>query len=335
MITIYILLLALSLWGFSFCRKGFNEGYVGKEQCNAVKGIFIIIVFIRHIMPYMQKVGYDFSYWGDSLCQRIDKSMGQLLVVMFLFYSGYGVMESIKNKGEAYINAMPRKRILKTLGNFDIAIILFIIAGLLVGREFKLWNTLFAFTGWTAVENSNWYIFDILLCYIAVWTSFKYCRWWMSIVLIFIAITILRLTKDSWWYNTLLSFPAGLVYSKFRHQIQQYVQSQYLLSLFLCSVSFLILYKLPIAAFGLKDNVMSIAFSALFVTLSMKVKIGNKALYWLGRNLFPLYIYQRIPMYVFATIYGGVLACDYPLLYVILCAIITLLFAKIYKYISI
>lgn len=61
MLTIYILLFLIFLWGFSFCRTGFNAGYIGKEQSNAVRGIFIVFVFVRHIMQYMQRAGYDLS----------------------------------------------------------------------------------------------------------------------------------------------------------------------------------------------------------------------------------------------------------------------------------
>lgn len=335
MLTIYILLFLIFLWGFSFCRTGFNAGYIGKEQSNAVRGIFIVFVFVRHIMQYMQRAGYDLSYWGDTLYLRIDKSLGQLIVVMFLFYSGYGVMESIKKKGNAYIDSMPQKRILKTLCNFDIAVVFFIIARLLLGHELDITKTLLAFTGWVSIKNSNWYIFVILLCYTAVWVSFKYAKWWMSIILIFILFVSLRLTKEIWWYNTILSFPAGLIYSKFKPGIEKYLQSKYWLALFVSLITFLFLYKLPIEAFGLRDNMMSIAFAMTFVLLTMKMKFGNKILDWLGKNLFPLYIYQRIPMFVFAEIFGGVLISDYTVCYVLLCAAVTLLFARIYKYISI
>ena len=35
--------------------------------------------------------------------------MGQLVVVMFLFYSGYGVMGSFKLKGEGYWSFFPKR----------------------------------------------------------------------------------------------------------------------------------------------------------------------------------------------------------------------------------
>ena len=43
--------------------------------------------------------------------------MGQLVVVMFLFYSGYGIGESYKKKGVNYVQQMPVHRILTTLLN--------------------------------------------------------------------------------------------------------------------------------------------------------------------------------------------------------------------------
>ena len=51
---------------------------------------------------------------------------------MFLFYSGYGVMESIRKKGEAYVVAMPRHRVAGTLINFDVAVLIFLVVDLLM-----------------------------------------------------------------------------------------------------------------------------------------------------------------------------------------------------------
>lgn len=165
MLLFYLLILLLSLYGMSFVKSGFNQDYIGKEQCNAIKGIFILIVFIRHIWPILRRYGYDFSAFGDNIFFRIDRWMGQLLVVVFLFYSGYGVMESIKKKGKQYIDDMPRKRILNTLINFDIAVLAFLLLDLILGVDLDPLNTLLAFTSWTSIGNSCWYIFVILVCY--------------------------------------------------------------------------------------------------------------------------------------------------------------------------
>lgn len=106
----YSILLALVLWGIKINKEGFNEDYIEKGQCNAVKGIFIIVVFMRHVVPYVKKAGYDMQSMFDMFYKLIDWQVGQLLVVMFLFYSGYGVMASISKKGDKYITSFPRLR---------------------------------------------------------------------------------------------------------------------------------------------------------------------------------------------------------------------------------
>ena len=138
-----------------------NDKYLSKDCCNFIKGIFILWVFVRHALPYT----------GRSLF--VDNWMAQLIVAMFLFYSGFGVTESIKNKGEAYLNAMPKCRLLTTLVNFDIAVVVFAVVDLLIGHKFGLYQLALSFTGLDSIGNSNWYIFDILLCYALTWGCFK------------------------------------------------------------------------------------------------------------------------------------------------------------------
>lgn len=66
--------------------------------------------------------------------------------------------------------------------------------------------------------------------------------------------------------------------------------------------------------------------------ITMKFKINNRFLVWLGQNLFPLYIYQRIPMIILSSIAGGVYAANYPILYVISCFAITSIISYYYRY---
>lgn len=79
----------------------------------------------------------------------------------------------------------------------------------------------------------------------------------------------------------------------------------------------------------------AIFFALLIVLLSMKIQISSKALEWLGKRLFPLYIYQRIGMIVLSEVGGGIIIEDYPYGYIFSCAVITLFFGWTYKYIQI
>lgn len=339
MVVFFVLILLLILWQIRLVPSGFNADYLGRQQSNAIKGIFILVVFIRHIIPYIQNAGYQFRGFGDPTFIRIDKMVGQLLVVMFLFYSGFGVMESIRNKGMKYIQSMPQHRLLNTLLNFDVAVIFFLIVTFALGIRYSLTDILLAFTGWKAVGNSNWYIFVILLCYLAVYLGFRFAKpekpnrgILSSCIFLLLAYIVLYLFKELWWYNTILAFAAGLLYSWRKDTIEHFVKTKYLLSLFSAITGFLIFFYFPYAQFGISNNLCAVCFALVVVIASMKVKIGNRVLIWLGVNLFPLYIFQRIPMLVFSQIEHGALITVSPYLYIIMCAAVTGIFGWAYRY---
>lgn len=335
MIFLYILILLLALYGIKINKAGCFADYIEKEQCNAIKGIFIIVVFCRHIWPYMMKAGYTFSNIGDVLFLYVDGIIQQLLVVMFLFYSGYGVMQSIEKKGNVYVKSIPRKRFLATLLNFDVAVLVFLLLDILICRELEPPTIVLAFTGWTSLGNSNWYIFVMLVCYIATYIGFVrnkgICGWIYMLGLIFIFFIILRLTKDCYWWNTLFVYPFGMLYSQYKKKIEGLVTKNWGICFTLCILVFVMLYNLPWGMRGLKHNIVSIVFAIMLIIMTMKVKIGNQILHWLGTNLFPLYIYQRIPMMAL-SVPNINLSKEQPTAYVIICMLMTLLIAGFYKY---
>lgn len=69
--------------------------------------------------------------------------------------------------------------------------------------------------------------------------------------------------------------------------------------------------------------------------ITMKLKIGNSILLWLGLNLFPLYIYQRIPMITIQHYAGDEWLCLHPYLYVASCFVITLILAHLSRFVKI
>lgn len=82
-------------------------------------------------------------------------------------------------------------------------------------------------------------------------------------------------------------------------------------------------------------NVMSVFFSLFVVLLTMRVKIGNSILGWLGTNLFPLYIYQQLSMMVLTELYPNALVVLHPYLFLMACVTITCLITWGYKWICV
>ena len=341
MILFYILLSLLIISRLKYSHQGFYSDYLSFDTTNAVKGIFIALVFIKHATPYIFKSSYVFD---DSILSRaflfVNAEVGQWIVAMFLFYSGFGIMESIKKKGISYVHSIPRKRILTTLVNFDIAVVIFAVIALLLHNDYSLMVYLLSLTGWESIGNSNWYIFIIMLCYLMVFLCFRsenkdgsQHSYMMRAVICFcllgVLVFALSRVKPSWWYDTMLCFGIGIFYSLWLEQIEIVLQKYYWLILFILTIMVVCLRS---SFVGVAYNVYCIIFCILVVMLTMKFKINNLGLIWSGKNIFPLYIYQRVPMIILSSISGGVFVSSYPILYTLTCLLITVLLAHFYKY---
>lgn len=336
MIFLYIFLLLLLALSIKPLREGerWNSDYISKDTSNIVKGVCIWIVFICHISSYIEGMpGLNFL---DLMCFEVNHALKQLLVVPFLFYSGYGVTLSILKKGADYANKIPRNRILTTLWNFDIAVVFFLLMNLCLGLELNYKQVLLSFTGWDSIRNSNWYIFCILICYLISWLAFKTSKskrgmlffLWGGILLY---TAVIYFFKGHWWYDTIYAYGAGAVFAAYRDQIVSVIKNKYIVVLTMSFIGFIVFYNLP-NYFSIAADIDAVFLCMLTVLFTLKVRLESGFLAWSGVLLFPIYIYQRLPMVTLSTIYGGEFLSQHRYLYIILCLIITLLIAVVYRY---
>lgn len=265
--------------------------------------------------------------------------MGQLVVALFFFYSGYGVMKSFMAKGDFYLGTYPRKRLLTTLLNFDVAVFCFVLLAWIMGEEIGFPRILLSFIGWESVGNSNWYIFVILCCYLAFYVVFKVfgSRYRLGTAILalvaLIGMLVLYVFKPTYWYTTLLVFPSGVAYALYSEKLEHLIQKKFWLSIIILLAAFLLLGLLMKThpMHGLTFNAKAIVFALLIVTLTMKVRIGNQWLRWCGFSLFPLYIYQRLPMISLRGIAGDEWICAHPPVFIGICFLVTVGIALLYN----
>ena len=330
MIALYAILFLLLALGIRVHWKGFVDDALARSQTDAVKGFFIGCVTVSHMSGYLTARGIDlgrlFTFINFTL-------IGQLMVVMFLFYSGYGVMRAIEAKGEAYVRAMPLKRILTTLVNFDVAVAAFFLLNVLFAREMTARQVLLSFLGWDSLHNSNWYIFDILLCYVFTWVSARFLsRKYVPVattVLCLGLMGVLSTTKGTWWYDTLLAYPFGLFVGCHQDVLKTLARRFYWPLIVLVIVGLGTAYWLQLN--GGVRNIQSILFAAFAVLASMKVAVKSAVLAWMGAHLFPIYIYQRIPMNAMEYWKGGVIVGEHPVVFVLVAVAVTGAIAALYR----
>ena len=322
--------------------ESYMTDYMSVEKTMAIKGIFIMLVFFSHFNSYV-----TFSSPEELEYLKIFKDIGQAMVTLFLFYSGFGVMESIKKKGKAYVNKIPVTRILGTYFRFDIAVVIFIIVGAILGNTYPVSQCLLSFTGWDSVGNSNWYIFAVVIAYLITFISFELGCWltkkksanlsyFLSAILVtagcILYIIILRdfKLKKEYWYDTIVCYAFGIWYSLLRDKIEKYINKNLVVYLlFLIGTTAGTFYFMPNKkmSFAHAEHFM-LFFVAFVVILSMRVSFHNKILVWCGKNLFGLYIMQRIPMIIFKSL--GV--ADFNVyVYFVLCVAVTVPVAWLFE----
>ena len=227
MITLLLILGALCIWKLGF--SGYHDDFLSQKYTTPIKGIFTVLILCSHIRGYLTLT----DTWADLSYNSILDHLGQLIVAIFFFYSGYGIWESFRRKPN-YVNSFFKNRFLKTLLHFDIAVAIFIIAQLFIPITYSDRQYLLCWIGWESVGNSNWFIFVILALYIIALISMRLQKsigrgGMLSIGLLTAALWIwLRILMDqpSWWVDTMAAFPLGAVVSKYKDSIMRLLRKR-------------------------------------------------------------------------------------------------------------
>lgn len=320
----------IGIFGIKY-EKIRTDSYMKKEQTSAINGFFVIIVFFRHFGQYITYGKYDLIF------QRIDILLGQFIVTLFLFYSGYGIFYSLKNK-ESYLKSLVR-RFFTVLVHFDIAIVVYLLLDICLNQQYSLRTILLSFIAWESIGNSNWYIFAMLCMYIitiiaGALFSKRNNLLLFGIILgcIFYIVLLKCAGKSSTWYYNILCFPAGMLYCNNIETINKFLSKKRYIAFFysLCTfVCFSLLYIgcnrfTGVVNLGLYQ-LASISFCLFIISITLFFKIENTILAWLGNYVFEIYILQRIPMILFQNIVTN------KYLYFFICLIITLIIAFLFK----
>ncbi|MCR4605895.1 MAG: hypothetical protein K5639_07865 [Eubacterium sp.] len=326
--------------------------FLTKEATACVNGIFIIIVFVSHLRTYM------------DLAPRLEwllSSLSQLMVATFLFYSGYGVMESIRTKGMSYVKRIPLKRVLGVFAIYIPAVLLFAVMDLLLGIPFTPAQFGLSLVAWLNLGNSNWYIFVIICLYIITWISWMIAdvffkknaetderekrRNIVAFVLLCLLtaglVAVLIYTTPDYYYNTISAYIFGVFFSINKDRILKICGvddtgkvrgvSRWIRYLVITVVMVVATYYIRYFTKANYKNtgflIATVFFCMGVVLISYLLPFPDIIFRWFGEHLFEVSILMRIPMisllYIPYLSKGGIT-------YAIICFILTVLLAWIY-----
>jgi hypothetical protein len=330
MIVPVILLAILIIVAAKPSKKALLQSYCSIDQTQTIKGIFVITVFFSHFCSYV-----SLNKWFDIAMQKYCACFGTLMVAPFLFYSGYGIFESVKHKGTRYISSFPKKRILKTLLHFDFAVILFLILDSFIGRHVSISQFLLSLTGWTSIGNSNWFIFAILCAYVFAFAglsifkgNLKHAAFFIT-AMTFAYIAIISQIKANYWFYTILAFPLGALLSTYKDKVE-ILTSKKSFTMWGAFLSIIVLILARIKFFPqpfINSQIALLAFCSAMVFVSFHIRLNSKILNWFGANVFGIYILQRLPMNLGYYFHWN----SNKYLYFVFCLASTLLLAVVFR----
>ena len=299
---IYIfILIAIICSGLTAAKKNeFFKDYCSPKNTATINGIFSVLIFLSHSVQYLKLDGVLDGPYFD-----LRNFLGQLVVVTYLFYSGYGIMESARKKGTAYIKDMPKNRLFKLWYHFGIVVILYIITAFITGRKLDLLKTILAFTGLTSVGNSNWYMFVTFAMYIIIIVAFLIFRKSNKPALlgVFVLTGVFAYVEykaglASRFYNTIFCFPAGMLFSELKPYVDKALMKNDITwySGFTVIGAVFIFFSHNRDASLIHHSLFAILGALLITVAFMKINVSSSILDWFGEHIFSFFILQRIPM---------------------------------------
>lgn len=314
---VYLIFPALIALLFTKARlykiNDYNPDYMGIMQSKALLGFFALLIILHHIS---QKTGAqlataDFSRFA---LQPFTKA-GYLFVAYFFFCSGFGLYKSFASK-ENYLDGFLKKHLLPVIIVFFLTDALFLYAR--ASREIP---------GFPA-NTYSWFVFALIALYIAFYFCFRFFKnkalLGLSVFALLWCIIARLVQAQSYWYNSLPAFALGALFAKNQAGLDEKIKRKYPLFVILGLLLFalihffavedMIFYKMTGAKFSYTaireiQNVLQIfaalIFCLLITCLGMKIKIGNKALSFLGGMTLELYLIHVLFVELFCQKFLG------------------------------
>lgn len=242
-------------------------------------------------------LGYYFHTSIDGMYSTFFKYVGQLIVVPFLFYSGYGIVEKIKEDPK-YILTFATHRILPLYLNFIVALVCYIFIWFLAGgviTPYKLLKSIFL---QFSFGNPTWFLFATFYLYVVTVLVFRWCsrRMYRAMYLIMLCAVYMYCmrSRPTFWYNTIFAYAYGAVVSMYKQNIGVFVERHFKGIMIICALLFVFLKALSCDMWGIIDNLAAIAFISVVVLVTCKFKISNPVIRWTGSHVFPIYMYHLL-----------------------------------------
>ena len=322
MYLFYFALALLIFFGAKGAGRGnWNEEFTSLKQTKILQGIAALGIALHHMAQKTCAPWHPSAFTVHGLDFFVP--IGYLLVAVFLFCSGMGLYKSLHTKPD-YLKGFFRRRILPIIIAFYLSEWIYTAVRLLMGQKMDLTRILWYLSGLHMANPNAWYLVVIPVFYLVFWVAFRFCKregfaifWVFVFTLAYTGLCAYIGHQDDWWiqgewwYNSIILFPVGILFARFEKPVTRFFRKGYWFWLLFSFAGVILLLQQSewlnnnvwgYYAYGSRMRIpyslmsaggqwlVCLFFVAFCFLLMMKVKLGNKALAWLGSVSLEFYL---------------------------------------------
>lgn len=305
LLFVFVLLYKVRFAGF----RGYFDDYLSIKSTNAIKGIMALSIVLHHLCRQFADSG-NYQVW----LKPFDSPMGWLLVSVFFFFSGYGLMVGYLNKPD-YLKGFLLKRLPSVLFPLFTATILYLPFQLIINKENLNITYLFdILTGREFIVCNCWYVYSIIIFYVLFFAIFKLIKNPKLAILIFtISICLYEIAcfilyNAFFWSASSITIVLGVVFAYKYEPITEFIKKFYYFLLPAVIIGYVgsmainpvfnRLFHFYPPEF-IPENFCCLFFVLFLLIVSLKLKFANIFTTFLGSISYEMYLLHGLFMIIF------------------------------------
>ena len=288
--------------------KSWNDEYLSVSTCNMWRGFLACIIVMHHIL-LREPTGVMHSWMPEA---------GAAAVSGFFFFSGYGLQKQYITKGEKYRKHFLAKRLPKVIIPFLIMIFVYWLVYFIEGNHIGIAEIVTGILQCKPIVRYSWFLYDIVFFYLVFCLMMKICGKKHLLMIILTSVYFVVRTAamyvlhfENGFFKSSHLFIVGMIWAVYEKQITAMIKKFYYifapLSLVLFATAYYWISKNSVdgSNAGIKfvliytaaTMLTNVLFVVCILLVSMKFKVGNKVLKFVGNHSMEVYLVHGLLLY--------------------------------------
>ena len=289
-LSLIIIIVFLAQSRVDFSILSFDE-YLSVDNTKRLKGLMALAIVAHHILLHFEP---ERQYWGIG-------SHGYLIVSIFFFFNGYGLMYKVQND-KNYLDGYIRKRVVRIALPFLVAYFIYILWDVFEGKKYLIIDIFKSFFNGVPIVGNFWYILFILLFYIVFYVLARIsngnCRqiFLLSFIFFILWFAFCYVRKYAQvWTISILPIILGMGWCLYRVKIETVIKKFFSLIYIVSGILYIFLYYIAINnSFNYLRYfcciVSALSFTVFLVMSGLVIHNYGKILLYFGSISFEIYL---------------------------------------------